>query len=167
MNTKIIASLAMSIGLTGCVAPTVNISAQFNADQAAIINQVGKNTITGSALIKRNDGVAVTCAGAQVTLIPVTAYATERMQYLYKNTTKGVNRYVRGEFASEVPEYKKLMKYTQCNAQGFFTFKDIADGDYYLTTTVRWTVGYNDQGGHLMLKVSVLGGQTVDVVLAP
>ena len=72
--------LITSVILIAC-APMqiVNINSPFNAQEASIINKEGKNTITGSALIKRNDGQTVTCSGEEVYLIPYTAYANERI----------------------------------------------------------------------------------------
>jgi hypothetical protein len=163
--------------LAGCAAPPlVKINAPFDAKQASIINQVGNNTISGSALVRQAGGGTVTCAGSEVSLTPVTAYASERIMYLYKNTEKGYNNSVRGNFDPDLPEYITLTKKTICNAQGFFTFKNIADGQYFVVTQIRWetseyypSVGRisSPQGGYLMRKVTVQGGVTEEIVLAP
>jgi hypothetical protein len=146
---------------------TVNITTPFDAKEASIINQAGKNTITGSALLKRNDGQTVTCAGADVALIPYTTYANSRMLALYGGSAKGFNRFNNPTFVPDSPEYHSHQKRTQCNAQGFFTFRNIADGEYFVITAVRWTVDYSPQGGALMRRVTVKGGETAEIVLAP
>ncbi len=165
---KKIISILMLMLLTGCVAPrpVVNLSSPFDAAQAQAMLVQGKNTITGSALIKRQDGIAVTCAGTQVNLTPVTAYSTERIQAIYKSNQRGYG-VIRPEFVPDLPEYRTLVRNTTCNAQGFFAFKEVADGDFYVTTGVTWKVGANIQGGALMQRVKVIGGQSTEIVLAP
>ena len=164
--------------LAGCASAPflVKINAPFDAKQASIINQVGNNTISGSALVRQAGGGTVNCAGSEVTLVPVTAYASERMMYLYKNTEKGYNNSVRANFDPNLPEYHALSKKSICNAQGFFTFKNLADGQYFVTTGIRWETSQyysgvgnisTPQGGGLMRKVTVQGGVTEEVVLAP
>ncbi|MBU3562839.1 hypothetical protein [Polynucleobacter sp. Tro8-14-1] len=167
MKKLLIAFTTVTI-LSACAQmQTVNIATPFDAKEASVINQVGKNTITGSALIKRNDGQTVTCSGEEVNLIPYTTYANTRILALYGNSSKGINTYNRPTFVPDVAEYKTMQKHTQCNAQGFFSFKNVADGDYFVVTAVRWTVNYATQGGSLMRRVAVKGGETAEIVLAP
>jgi hypothetical protein len=45
--------------------------------------------------------------------------------------------------------------------------KNIADGEYFVTTRVTWTISDIPQGGLLMQRVSVKNGETADIVLAP
>jgi hypothetical protein len=163
---RFLATIAVLAALTGCMATAVKITAPFDAAQAQTLLAPGKNTITGSALIKRQDGIAVTCAGAEVQLIPATAYATQRITAIYGNAERGRARN-RVEFDNNDPAYQSLIRKTTCNAQGFFTFREVADGEFFILTSVVWTVGYNTQGGHLMQRVRVTGGQTQEVVLAP
>jgi hypothetical protein len=160
-------ALTLAVVLTGCVATTpVKLTAPFDAAQAQSLLAPGKNTITGSALMKRQDGIAVTCAGANVTLIPATAHASEIMQTIYGNTERGSARR-QANIENRDPAYRTFVRQSVCNAQGFFTFKDVADGDFFVVTTVVWMAGGNQQGGALMQRVRVTGGQTQEVVLAP
>lgn len=168
MKLRLLAVVAATSLLSACVGmQTVNIPTPFDTKEAAIINQAGKNTISGSALIKRNDGQTVTCSGEEVALIPYTTYANARMLALYGGTAKGFNRFNKPTFVPDSPEYHSYQKKSQCNAQGFFSFKNVADGDYFVVTGVRWTVDYSPQGGALMRRVAVKGGETAEIVLAP
>lgn len=168
MNLRLVTLAAATSLLSACVAmQTVNIATPFDTKEAAVIKQAGKNTITGSALMKRNDGQTVTCSGEEVSLIPYTLYANSRMLTLYGGNAKGFNRGMRVTFVPDSPEYKEYQKKTQCNAQGFFSFKNIADGDYFVVTVVKWVVDYTPQGGNLMKRVTVKGGETAEIVLAP
>ena len=78
-------------GLAGCaVAPhQVTLNNQFDAGLAERLLQPGVNIVEGSALIRQQGGGVVTCAGQGVSLIPRTAYAAERHQYLWGNVTRG------------------------------------------------------------------------------
>jgi hypothetical protein len=169
MKTKLLLISVAALVLTACAPMEIKkISSSFDANEAAFINKAGKNTITGSALMRQQGGGTVTCAGSPVGLTPATAYAYERMSFIYGNSNKGVRTRGNFKFEPETPsEYLTMSKSTTCNAQGFFTFKNIADGEYFVTTRVTWTISDIPQGGLLMQRVSVKNGETADIVLAP
>ena len=160
------------IVLAGC-AQQITLVNQFNEAEARKGLQPGKNAIKGSALIKQNNGGTVTCAGNSVRLIPVTAYSSERIIAYYKNSERGFYRMMfaptGSPFANDNPAYYQATKETTCDAQGFFKFEGLADSDFYVTTTVRWSPGggYTYEGGSLMRRVSLKGGETKEIVLAP
>ena len=63
-----------------------------------------------------------------------------------------------------------MTRKTTCDAQGNFAFTEVADGSYYVATYVTWETGgrYTPvQGGGVMTSVTVKGGQTIDVIIAP
>jgi hypothetical protein len=73
---------------------------------------------------------------------------------------------VERRFLSSDPDYERLLKKTRCNAQGFFAFDSLADGDYYIVTHILWYVGRGaPQGGSLMKKANVSGGEIKEVVV--
>ena len=160
------------ITLAGC-AQQITLVNQFDETEARKGLQAGKNAIKGSALIKQNNGGTVTCAGAGVRLIPVTAYSSERIFAYYKNTERGFYRMMfaptGSPFTNDNPAYYQATKETTCDAQGFFKFDGLVDGDFYVTTIVRWSSGsgYSFEGGSLMRRVSLKGGETKEIVLAP
>ncbi len=165
---KLALILAASL-LAGCAAPQViKSSIPFDKVQAEALLKPGQNTIKGSALIKQNMGTTVTCAGNAVSLIPVTRHATDRITQIYGNPTRGY-RQARGYNSGNAdPEYLKAMRETVCNAQGFFTFNNVADGEFFITTAVQWrTNPYFLDGGSLMQRVTISGGKEVEIVLAP
>jgi hypothetical protein len=168
MKTKLLLIYLATLVLTACAPMEIKkLNSYFDANQAAFINKTGKNTITGSALIRQQGGGTVTCAGVPVILIPVTAYSSERMTAIYGNTNKGARFRGNIKFEPESAEYQSYMKNTLCNAQGFFTFKNLADGEYFVTTKITWTISDMPQGGVLMQRVTVKNGETADIVLAP
>lgn len=63
-------------------------------------------------------------------------------------------------------EFGRLVRRTQCDAQGNFIFDRVADGDWFVETKVTWVVAGVQQGGAIMRRVSVAGG-AVSVIVAP
>jgi len=165
---------ALVLVLTGCVAPVPKhtLTTTFNEKEAAALMQPGANTIRGSALIRQNNGGVVTCAGNPVYLVPATNYALERFQAIYKNTGRGYYRQVapqtESHFTNDDPSYYKSARPTTCDALGFFKFDNLSDGSFFLVTTIQWRVNnYLLEGGSLMLRVNVKGGETKEVTLTP
>lgn len=161
--------LGMAAIIGGCAAAKpVTLTSAFDAQQARQLVQPGTNTITGSALIRQNGGGVVSCAGLTVTLLPATAYATERVAAVYGNTQRGYRPiYAPISFTPAPPEFGQHIRETMCDTQGRFTFDRVADGDFYVETSITWQVRHTPQGGGLMQVVSVQGGESKDVVLSP
>jgi len=170
MNLKAVAGLALALGIAGCAAPQkpVQLTTSFNATEAQRLTQPGANIVSGSALIRQNGGGIVTCAGLSIMLIPHTAYAAERIRAIYGNTERGSNPIQRQlQFVPDDTRYLQITRQTVCDAQGKFTFNDVADGRFYLISVINWRVGNAVQGGSLMQAVSVKDGGSRDVVLSP
>lgn len=172
-NVNIISLLFVSLIVASCipklVVPEINIGSMFDRYKAMKLLEDGSNTIKGSALIRQRGGGVVTCAGNSVFLIPETPYARERMTVLYGNTVRGYrdSSYRRISFKPDIPEYHELWKTTVCDVQGYFKFENVADGNFFVVTSIVWEVDYSNQGGHLMYYVSVSGGETKEIVLTP
>jgi hypothetical protein len=172
LTRKYLLVIFISLVMVGC-AQQITLMNQFDEASALKALQAGKNTIKGSALIKQNNGGSVTCAGTSVRLIPVNAYSIERFQYIYNNTDRGFTRQMfanqASPFANDNPAYRQAVKETVCDAQGFFKFENIADGEFFVLSAIQWnpTGGIVLQGGSLFRKVAVKGGETKEVVLAP
>ncbi len=169
---KIIFICLISLFLNGCIntplakVPVYKLDKNFDSEQAKLQLEKGNNTIKGSALIKQRGGGIITCAGNIIYLVPKTNYAQERMFYIYGNDENGFNK-SSYSFIPDESEYYKLTKSTICDTQGYFKFEKIKDGEYYIITTIQWLVGYNQQGGSLMKKVSVSNEEIKDIVLVP
>jgi hypothetical protein len=139
-------------GVFGCAGQgkhvVTTITTPFDKETAEKQLLPGNNTIKGSALILQAGWGIVTCAGRRVSLIPYSNYAKERMTALYLNEAGGRNILVwdmpgltpvlgsERDVSNTVPEYYALIKDTICNTQGFFTFSNLADGDYYITSVI-------------------------------
>lgn len=143
----------------------------FDREMAEHQLRPGNNTIKGSALLRQSGGGVVTGAGNKVGLVPFTPYTQERMGKIYLNENGGYNRLgfqgllERDISTPKAPGYDEAVKETTADAQGFFTFNNLADGTYYVVTTIAWVVANQPQGGALMKKVTVSGGEVKEVVL--
>lgn len=153
----------------GCAQPPIVLQATFNADEARAMLLPGVNQIRGNAFLRQQGGGVVTCAGSSVYLIPATHYARQRFRAIY-GREDGPSVAGAGNAQTFVPDsadYLRLVKETQCDSQGNFVFDRVADGDFYVQTNVVWTVGNSRQGGHLMRRLRVAGGEIVNVVVSP
>lgn len=168
---KNLTCLFLLIVISGCTPKnkkTVQLSSPFNAEKAKRMIQPGPNTIKGSAVIRQQAGGTVHCGGKEVLLIPATQYAAERIRYLYKSGTEGYNPNRQANFSPNPKEYWELMRRTTCDAQGNFTFRNVADGTFYVSTAITWYVSeYGTQGGALMKRIQLSDGETENIVLAP
>lgn len=164
--------LAMTVAvacLAGCATNrAVTLTAPFDAAAAKAQLADGSNSIKGSALIRQVGGGVVTCAGGSVFLMPATAMANEWATYVYGNPNGGYfNASGLGMQFEGGQEMYAATKQTTCNAQGAFSFDRVADGEFLVFTRITWLVGYAQQGGSIMRRVKLAGGQATEVVLSP
>jgi hypothetical protein len=170
-----VALLLMVLALAGCATPRApgvyTVTAPFDASQAQQMLSAGTGTVKGRALFAQSGGGVVTCAGNEASLVPATAYAAERMKALYLSDERGSNLFgarVRAPtFAPDPADYHRLMRKTRCDAQGYFSFDNVAEGDFFVTTTAWSQVGSSPQGGNLMKRVHVQPNATIEFVLSP
>lgn len=164
---KFLITIAFLFCITACGTVseirTVNVRQPFDGAQAERMIAAGPNTIYGSALMRQRGGGVVTCAGSEIILVPATEYAKQRMASIF-----GSSNFSRTavKFQPDVAEYKDLVRKTKCNVQGQFTFEQVADGEFFISSTVVWAVGYNAQGGNMIERVTVKNGQRKEVTLA-
>jgi hypothetical protein len=155
--------------MTGCAMSqkTVQLTSSFDEMAARNLLEQGTNTVEGSGLIRQQGGGIVTCAGNEVWLVPVTEYSTERMNVIYGSDQQGYSESGAPKFEPTPASFMELTRTTVGDAQGNFEFDEVADGDFYVVTSITWAVGYSRQGGTLMRRVSVADGGSKKVILSP
>ncbi len=166
---RLLLALACASFLGACAAPVVvNVGVPFDAAAAQRMLADGPNTVRGNAFLRQRGGGVVTCAGAEVVLVPATAYAQRVFAALY-GTSAGAAMQAPNtvDIQPKSVQFSKLLRRTQCDAQGNFVFERVADGDWFVETTITWVVGNSPQGGPIMRRVSVAGGSSVTVIVAP
>jgi hypothetical protein len=156
--------------LGACATTTqVHLSSSFDPSEVAWSEAKGNNSIEGNAVLRTVGGEVRTCAGFTAQLVPRSRYADERAIAIYGSIERGIGRNVK--FESTDPRYEAAIRTTTCDAQGNFSFEDLPDGEYYVAALVTWGVpmGYgmvSRQGGWLMQRVSVNGGEHKRMVLS-
>lgn len=166
--TLLIAFLTTLAGCKDVLTTEITTKNEFSAKEASYVLKKGNNTISGNAFMRQGGGGVVTCAGSDVTLLPITAYSKERIDTLYgdENFSSAYNlQYIR--FVPEAPkEFREYSKKTVCNSSGDFEFKNVPNGKYYIQTNVVWNAGYSLQGGGLLATVDVKNGESVELVMS-
>jgi hypothetical protein len=69
------------------------------------------------------------------------------------------------KFERDDPLYVSTLRTTRCDASGSFSFTLVADGVWYLTSSVKWQGASQIEGGSMMQRVDVRGGRLVKVSL--
>lgn len=142
--------------------------AKFDRNLVEELLGPGPATIKGSALVFTPEGGVVSCAGRRVTLAPVTDYSTEVITLRFGDEDAAYCDISKLPNVSEDPDYHKYgLRHTLCDVQGYFEFSGLKPGDYYITAKILWGQESEPLGGMLMRKVSVKGGNTVEIVLSP
>lgn len=146
--------------------PQVNVAAApFDAKEVAFIHQDGTNAVRGQAFLRQRGGGIVTCAGREVWLVPEGRHARDRIRAIY-GTTQRIARNVT-DLGPADPEYRSHTRSTVCDAQGNFAFERLADGRYFVVSTVMWEVGGARQGGTVMAPVVLGNGEDKRLIIAP
>lgn len=161
----------LALAFAGCATTqkTYMLNSGFDEERAREALKDGDFSIRGSAVMRRADGVTVTCAGNDVFLIPATEYADERMLLKFGSKEYGYRGYYRAiAFTPDPAEYHEQQRQTICDAQGFFHFKNVAAGRYYLTSAILWepTAQSGVQGGEMLTSVEITSSDA-EVVLRP
>jgi hypothetical protein len=165
-------SVALCFLVSACAAPTPHtVAIPFNPSEVAWFSAPGNNTIHGSAVMRTVGGEVRTCAGLDANLVPNSSYARARFQEMYQSLDRGLLRADSGfKFADTDPNYAHASRTVTCDPQGYFTFTNLPDGDYFVTAKIVWGVPMRYftswQGGYLMQRISVQGGETKDIVLS-
>lgn len=171
---KPIIAIAAAGLLAACAtaAPPAILETPFQASDYAWSQAQGTNAVMGNAVMRTVAGDAKTCAALPVSLIPDGAYTRERMMRIYGNTERGFRSAAQGGvfFQNDTPAFRALVRETICDAQGNFTFQGLPDGEYYVVSLLTWGVPMqyytSTQGGMMMQRVAVSGGETRRIVLS-
>jgi len=164
---KLVILVPLTVALGSCAATSFRTVTPFDSESAKKLLEDGPNTIKGSAVVRQERGEVVSCAGHTVYLVPATAYADERMRIVYGRLDHGFSNN-RQTFQNEPLGYKELVRETHCDARGYFAFRSVADGTFYVASQITWSAGnYSTKRGSLMKRVTVSNGDTKQIVLAP
>lgn len=155
--------LGFSIADAGCsgreppresAPPFVKMQTKFDYSEHEAYAKPGKNSINGQAFLTQQGGGVVTCGGSRVLLLPATSYFREMFWYIIvagSDPEPAERAY---------PSLKSMIRRTQCDAQGNFSFSEIPDGTWFILTQVDARLG-----GVLIAEMTLPNGGTTPVLL--
>jgi len=163
----VFAIVALSAALyVGCVVPQqtkIQRQQHFIEQEYAPYRQKGTGRIVGQAFARTRGGDVKVAAGSLVVMNPVTSYSTEWFRY-----------WVSGKMpmlGAPDPRILEFSRSTRADAGGNFEFSDLAEGEYYVCSSVFWEVpsryGLDRTGDWLGSKVKVKNGEVTKAILAP
>ena len=148
---------------SACVPMTPPVSRMaFPENEYRALPKIGNAIVRGQAFLKTRGGDVKTAAGNEVILNPVTSYSLEWYEKSYLPSRPMDNSDPR------ILDY--IMKQV-ADGSGRFTFKNVAPGEYFVTTDVTWEAptGYQGalqhQGGKVTKRISVKNGDELDVIV--
>lgn len=167
MRQVIVLVAAMLPALAGCAMPQATpyiITQPFDESRLAWATKPGDSSIRGQAFLKTRGGDVKTCAGNAVRLLPVSPYTSE----IY---TAARGRLSDGGWSNRDPGLSRYVKRSTCDAQGYFSFKNLPAGEWFLQTSVLWEAptpagsGLMRQGGALLDTTVTKPGEQTELIM--
>ena len=142
----------------------------FHESSVAWSTQPGTNTVTGQALFTTLTGEMRGCSGMTVRLVPDSGYARQRFLELYGSDVSGAsNGLVFNKYGPDLsdPRYLIASKTTTCDASGKFSFDNVANGTWYVLSTVVWAgdSAPDSRGSAMFKRIQVKDGQSIEVLM--
>ena len=166
-RANIMRMLAVVLGLplayAGCSArepvresapPFVKPQTKFDYSEHEPYTKPGENGISGQAFLRQHGDSVVTCAGSRVLLLPATSYFREVFWHIIIGGSDPEPP------KTPYPSLKSMIRRTQCDAQGNFSFSEIPDGTWFVLTQVNAR-----DGGVLITEVTLSSRSTTPVLL--
>lgn len=185
---KLIIAAAVAVVTTGCAGTAPKQITQvepYVQSDSAWSREDGTATVKGAAIVRTRDGEVKTCAGLDVSLIPVSHYTMERMSIIYgtsdrvsisyRPTALGPIGFAGTNLAPAAPGAVQDRRSEVCDVDGEFEFEDVPTGEWYVVAGIEWQhASYMNnmfaeqhmQNAVLMYKVvNTEDGQTEKVML--
>ena len=130
------------------------MSTAFDPSAAQYIDNLGSGTISGRAYQTN----LFTGAGAKLQLIPVNAYSTEYMGYLFGSSK---SYYTPTRVDKVHTQFRRYQRRSKADENGRYTFSGVPPGEYFIYAQLV----ENRTGVALYERVSIADGQKVQVDL--
>jgi hypothetical protein len=138
---------------TGSAPPSVKMQARFDYSEHEPFAQKGQNRITGIGFLNSEAAIG-TCAGSRVLLLPGTPYFREMIAHIVAGSEPAPPD-------TPFPSLKDMIRRTECDAQGSFSFSEIPDGEWFILTEVNVRTG----GGVMIGKLTLSHAEMTRVLL--
>ena len=166
-RAKVVGVVAVVLGLplayAGCSARQepgrqsaplfVKMQTKFDYSEHEPYAQPGENGISGQAFLEQQEDKVVTCAGSRVLLLPATSYFREMIGHMVAGSEPEPPE-------KAYPSLKRMIRRTQCDAQGNFSFPEIPDGAWFVLTQISAR-----HGGVLITEMTLSNGETIRILL--
>lgn len=155
--------LGLALVYAGCSArkparesapPFVKMQTKFDYSEHEPYAKPGDNGISGQAFLRQQEDSVVTCAGSRVLLVPATSYFREMFWHMIITGSEPEPP------ETPYPSLKSMIRRSQCDAQGNFSFSEIPDGTWFILTQVNAR-----DGGVLITEVTLSNGRIIQVLL--
>jgi len=155
--------LGLALVYAGCSArkparesapPFVKMQTKFDYSEHEPYAKPGENGISGQAFLRQEGDGVITCAGSRVLLLPATSYFREMFWHMIIAGSEPEPP------ETPYPSLKSMIRRTQCDAQGNFSFPEIPDGTWFILTEVNAR-----GGGVLITEVTLSNGRIIQVLL--
>ena len=133
--------------------PFVKIQTKFDYSEHEAYAKPGENGISGQAFLRQEGDSVVTCAGSRVLLLPATDYFREMIGHIVAGSEPKPPE-------KTYPGLKGMIRRTQCDARGNFSFSEIPDGAWFVLTQVTAR-----RGGVLITEMTLSNGGTIQILL--
>ncbi|MCG3743078.1 hypothetical protein EXA18_06195 [Vibrio cincinnatiensis] len=165
----IIALVTLLSGCANVMAPTVVQRIDFPAHEYEALEKEGTGKVSGQVFLKTKGGDVKYGAGSKVWLNPKTSYSDQWYSIQQQNNFKvyGYGLKTLSEPSSaESAKVFEFIKETQADGFGNFSFSDVPQGTYYLTSGVTWEApGGALQGGFIVQIINVKNNQETTIML--
>jgi hypothetical protein len=132
----------------------VKLQTEFDSAEHEAYAKPGDNGISGQALLTQQGNEIPTCAGSRVLLMPATSYFREMFWHMIVAGSEPEPP------EKPDPSLKNMIRRTQCDAQGHFSFSGIPDGTWFILTQVK-----AKNSALLIAEMTLANGETKEVLL--
>jgi len=114
--------------LRGSAPPVVKMQTKFDYSEHEPYAKPGEYSIRGQAFLTQQGDSVVTCAGSRVLLLPATSYFREMFWYMVVAGSEPEPP------EGAYPSLKSMIRRTECDAPGNFSFSEIPGGTWFVLT---------------------------------
>ena len=154
--------LILAVVAQGCAAA---LPVAFDYNSARYVLDKGTNEIAGRAAIISKGGYERTCENDGVSLLPETRYWNAWRDRIVSEYDGKYAPRVSIQAVSVDEAAKGVTRHVDCDGSGRFRFERVADGKYYVFSTIFWLLRWQQNGGGLIQEVEVHKGKKATVSL--
>ena len=157
-------ALGLPLAYAGCAArqepmpkygpPFVTMRTKFDYSEHESYAKPGENGIRGQAFLRQEGDSVTTCRGNRVLLLPATSYFREMFWHMIAARSEP------NPPETPYPSLKNMIRRTECDAQGNFSFSEIPDGTWFVLTQVN-----AKPDRMLITEMTLSNGETTEVLL--